>query len=245
MHYFIWQRHYGSNFPYHGRLALFNYEFGNDIKGLASNIVNASLHVYLESSKNLLPTPTKSHYTFNLRDLARIIQGVLLVKPYDGFDGDALKRLWVHESSRVIIDRLVEQKDQEWFLSLLDNTLKLDLSSDLDSLIGHLDPSVIKDEGTDENAEEGDGGKGNLDALRRLFFGNYSEPNGKPRYVEIQDVPSLVPLFNDYLENYNSESKTPMNLVMFIFAIEHISRISRVLAMPRGNLLSCGCWWQW
>ena len=39
---------------------------------------------------------------------------------------------------------------------------------------------------------------------------------------------------------YNAESKSPMNLVLFIFAIEHTSRIARVLAMPGGNILLVG-----
>jgi hypothetical protein len=36
--------------------------------------VGATLDVYESVQKQLLPTPTKSHYTFNLRDMSKVFQ---------------------------------------------------------------------------------------------------------------------------------------------------------------------------
>jgi dynein heavy chain, axonemal len=43
----------------------------------SSEIVQASIEIYLRISEDLLPTPAKPHYVFNLRDLSKTIQGVL------------------------------------------------------------------------------------------------------------------------------------------------------------------------
>ena len=41
-------------------------------------IVTACIQVYRTICSSLLPTPAKSHYTFNLRDLSKVFQGMLM-----------------------------------------------------------------------------------------------------------------------------------------------------------------------
>ena len=74
--------------------------------------VAATMDVYKQAMQTFLPTPTKAHYTFNLRDFARVVKGLLLIPPARMQDPDKFIKLWVHESYRVFNDRLIDQTDK-------------------------------------------------------------------------------------------------------------------------------------
>lgn len=50
-------------------------EFPEEVKNCSTQIVNAAVDIYNRLSLDLLPTPAKSHYVFNLRDLSKCVQG--------------------------------------------------------------------------------------------------------------------------------------------------------------------------
>ena len=56
----------------------FLYDFPHDVRKCTDPIVGAAVEIYQRMSTDLLPTPAKSHYVFNLRDLSKCIQGIVL-----------------------------------------------------------------------------------------------------------------------------------------------------------------------
>jgi len=75
-----------------------------------------------------LPTPAKCHYTFNLRDLSKVVQGILMIKLENLEDKAGLVYLWIHETFRVFRDRLVDQTDRDRYSKLAHEKLESYLS---------------------------------------------------------------------------------------------------------------------
>ena len=205
-------------------------QFPEDVRNARNCVVRATLNTYREAMNNLLPTPSKSHYTFNLRDFSRVISGVLLCEPKDVSDRSTLARLWTHEALRVFADRLTDEADRDWFVNHAKHTIEGVFNLNFEDEFKHL------------RSETPCGTSLGYGELRRLFFGNYmAHPDEEFRpYAEIRDIPALQFTIEQYLVDFNAVSRKPMDLVMFMFAIEHVSRISRVLKMPGGNALLVG-----
>ena len=81
----------------------------------ADQIIKCSVDIYLRTVNEFLPTPTKCHYTFNLRDLSKVIQGMLMCKLEHIEDKDYLVKLYMCETFRVFRDRLIDEKDRQKF----------------------------------------------------------------------------------------------------------------------------------
>ena len=102
------------------------------------------MEVYKAAVDKFLPTPSKSHYVFNLRDFARVIFGVLLVPSSHLDEGDKLIRLWIHEVYRVFYDRLIDEKDRLMFFDTMKDVTKQGFKKDMDKLLDHLVPTGNK-----------------------------------------------------------------------------------------------------
>ncbi|CAI5792110.1 dynein heavy chain 3, axonemal [Podarcis lilfordi] len=192
---------------------------------LGKMMVHATMNIYKMAVENFLPTPSKSHYVFNLRDFSRVIRGVLLCPHTHLQDGEKLIRLWIHEVYRVFYDRLIDDEDRKVFFHMVKETTSDCFKQSVDKVLSHLSPT----------------GKIHDDNIRSLFFGDYFKPQSDAKiYDEITDLNKLTSVMEYYLEEFNQISKAPMSLVMFKFAIEHISRICRVLKQDNGHLLLVG-----
>jgi len=183
-----------------------------EFKGLTAKTVTATNNVFKQVLKEMLPTPAKAHYAFNLRDLAKVFQGCLGSDVKDLTAPSDIVRLWIHESTRVFADRFINDEDRKWFNDLIVLQVKEHFEMEYADLV------------------EG-----------RLIFGDYIVPGAEPKlYQLVRDVPKLQKTMEEYLDDFNAATTKKMNLSMFLDAIEHVSRICRIIRNPMGNALLLG-----
>lgn len=69
------------------------------------NVAAAVCEIYKQISETFRPVPQKPHYLFSIRDVASVIQGILMVPPKKLTTPEKLTRLWAHENYRVFSDK--------------------------------------------------------------------------------------------------------------------------------------------
>ena len=155
----------------------------------ADLIIKAAVEIYQNVIRDFLPTPTKCHYTFNLRDLSKVVQGMLMCDVRNIEDVEYLVKLYMCETYRVFRDRLIDEKDRQKFSEdsheVIENYLALDweLTSFQNVIFGDFD-----------NAESSYVKLGDLEELRPKLSDLLT-------YYNMQNTPMDIVFFEDCVQH--------------------------------------------
>ncbi|XP_065217396.1 dynein beta chain, ciliary [Planococcus citri] len=174
-------------------------------------VVDASIALHNKASSVFLPTASKFHYMFNLRDLSNVFQGLLFSTGECLTSQVDLMRLWMHETHRVYGDKLVDDKD-------IDNFTKIQLDA-LKKNFEEVEESSLFDQPN--------------------IYCHFGQGFGEPKYMPVTRWTTISQLLQEALSSYN-DLVAGMNLVLFEDAMMHICRINRILESPRGSCLLVG-----
>ncbi|KAI6071724.1 Dynein heavy chain 8, axonemal isoform X1 [Aix galericulata] len=177
------------------------------------------------ANTKMLPTPSKFHYIFNLRDLSRIWQGMLTIKSEECMNSSVLLALFKHECTRVIADRFITPEDTAWF-----------------------DKTVTKaiEEYVDTGVTVFQGERYFVDFLRDIPEPTGDEPEDfvfeAPKiYEEVPSFEFLCEKLQMYQRQYNECIRGSfLDLVFFKDAMTHLIKISRIIRTAYGNALLVG-----
>jgi len=216
--------------------------FSEGVVVAASKLVPATVELWSRVQARMLPTPAKFHYLFNMRELSKVFQGVLLASrdrfrkdaPAAGgrlFGGDItsaegyLVALWRHECERVFCDKLTTVADKSWTEALVMELVERTFGPAIQQQVS-----------------------------RRVHFVDFlREPTLDPdtgevvapaeRAYEAVDMDELRVLVESRQRQFNAAAGArgaKQELVLFDAALEHLCRIARLLASDRGSALLVG-----
>jgi len=215
------------------------YQSMEALKNVAGGLTNATIKLWTKVKNNLLPTPSKFHYIFTMRELARVFKGIISVRKEEILKSSTfgtgymkpelyLIALWKHECERVFVDKLTNSKDKETVLNYIHD--------------------IAQENFSQHEAEIND----KLSKDKTIYFCNFLradvinedgmiEQYGERVYEAIADIEKLRARVNDLLDLYNKTfQQKKMNLVLFDDALRHLLRISRIIEQARSSALLVG-----
>ncbi|CRK98972.1 CLUMA_CG011958, isoform A [Clunio marinus] len=199
----------------------------NDVIQSCNNIVSSTIEIYNFAIKNILPTPSKSHYVFNLRDISRVITGCGLLRRESTDTKKMFTKIWCHETLRVFFDRLMDDKDRVEAFKKINKCIQTFFKDKPEELFEDL---------------MGDGPL-TYQKMNGLLFGSYFDMDTDyedRKYELIQNVDAFRNLAYQCLDEYNSTHKTKMDVVLFEYALQHLNKICRIMSLPGGSALLVG-----
>ena len=184
------------------------------------DLVRAAAELHVSITYALAPTPSSVHYMWSPRTLTSVFGSILaLATPSACPSPLGFARLWRHETTRVYADRLTCASDVHAFVKLLDEH-----------------SSAFLGKAVDQAALRASAGP----------FVTFAESNhARPSYVQLDDASQLSRLVKSKLEAYQTSRSHSLafslgDLVIFAQAAEIVCRLTRILAIGHGVLVSVG-----
>jgi len=189
--------------------------FPEEIKEQVPNIVSSVLKLYKDIKVTMLPTPKKLHYSFNLRDMSKVLGGVCSASIKYVLTKTDITRLYMHEVIRVFGDRFINEEDKDWLNEKLNSDAMSIFKERLDDIYKYGKKIIFCD----------------------FIFGDAYSRN----YAQVNDTDAFIKKIVSFLTQFNeSTKKKQLNLVMFLDACDHVCRICRIIRQPQGNALLLG-----
>jgi dynein heavy chain len=204
-------------------------EFNIDIKLQLSNIVLASIVIYYRVFVNMLPTPKKSHYIFNLRDLSKLVKGMMQANPSSISTKENLIDLFAHESLRVFNDRFICEEDNDLLIHHLCETVndyfKVSIRNKFQKLPRQTpshrtsNPNTGRSERSSETKSSDSSG----DDFGLFLYGDFLK-NDERVYHQLNNWKQVVSVLSEYQMRSNMSGHATKQIVFFKEAVEHICR---------------------
>ena len=201
--------------------------FTDKVVTFKEQLINSTVQMYHEVSNNFKATPAKTHYQFNLRDISRVFLGISRANGRTIKSDEDLIKLWIHECERIFKDRLVDEKDRSIYDEILNRVMKQSMRRE--------------NTYTDHTILWGD-------YVNMIFIDDDPKKGAiEHQYCELNNEELLQKTLDEKLYTYNHETGSrgensggQLNLVLFQYAVEHLSRILRIISTYNGNALLVG-----
>jgi dynein heavy chain len=148
----------------------------------------------------------------------------MLDKTELGPDSKKALRLWVHEVARVFSDRLTDEDDQRKLFTKLGSAAREKIREDLASALRpqphSQQVSMLEEEGH------------RVMSKGILFTHLLPDGRGVADEVSQADREAQQQHLTKLLEDFNCNTKKPLPIVLFDYAMVHLLRICRILKMP-------------
>lgn len=215
-------------------------KYSDEVIGMIQPLVEATIQIWESSSAKLMPTPTKFHYVFTIRELARVFGGMARVAQADKYkvimDCRNLKDvkdprlfligLWRHECQRTFVDKLINNADKKTWEDILDRVTKEKFKDsfgfeDSELLTQYQFADFMREDEINEDGE--------------------LEEEAPFVYEACPNADFVRKITMDKLEVYNKHNPAKkMALVIFDDALAHLLRLTRTINAPSGSAMLVG-----